>query len=76
MLSASPLPLGRAEKHTPLRRKIQILRHPNLISNFYGFVYFAVSRVGEGTFLLGKEGSAEEKECGEFWHFIQTDLQF
>jgi len=36
----------------------------------------AVSRVGEGAFLLGKEGGAEEKECGEFWHFIQTDLQF
>jgi len=27
---------------------------------FNGFVYFAVSRVGEGAFLLGKEGCAEQ----------------
>jgi len=31
---------------------------------------FAVSRVGEGAFLLGKEGGAEEEECGGFVHLL------
>jgi len=45
------------------------------IENFYGFVYSAVSRVGEGAFLLCKESGAEEEECGgEFYHSTDNPL--
>ena len=42
----------------PFRRIIQILSHPNLLADFNGFIDFAVSRVGEGAFLLCIEGGA------------------
>jgi len=48
----------------------KFLRHPNLLADFCGFIYFAVSHIGEGAFLLGKEGCAEEEECGGFIHLL------